>query len=277
MPGQPVIHTALILANAIFGLGSIIGALGLPATNPLAFTFVREIVAGFLLLTLSSVVGQRQKTRDHGDDDDELVKKDNYYLVPQRAHVLSFMLLGFFLFVNQAAYIMGIELGGPVTGSVWQPSAPIFTAAISMASGMEDWSARRLVGVLVAFLGCAAMILLSDRANDTTHGGTAAFLLGNLMFFLNCFSTACYILFSKQLLCLYPSLTVTAWSYNLASPLMFLAALASSQLPAFEALICPACGSQGTFTIPRAALPALSYYIVAMSVGSWGLILWSNQ
>jgi drug/metabolite transporter (DMT)-like permease len=283
---QPLVHAALILANIIFGLGSIIGALGLPATNPLAFTFERELVAGILLLILSFLVGSTSPLTGTADDE--------YLLIPKMRHWKSFATIGFCLFACQAGYICGLILVGPVTGSIWQPSTPIFTAAISMLMGLERKSSLRVTGVLLAFVGCTVMILTSyqdrqahfddddddDGSNEDEDGPLISiFLLGNALFFINCLSAACYILFSKDVLYLYPSLTVTAWSYLIAAPCMCLAAILSSATPAAEKVICPSCVHSDTsiFRIPSSALPALTYYILAMSVGSWGCILWANQ
>ncbi|CAB9508325.1 EamA-like transporter family [Seminavis robusta] len=265
MTATQSIHAALILANAIFGLGSIVGALGISQdTNPLSFTFVREICSGGILWALSA-----------------LCSNSNQKTLPELSQLRSFWKLGFLLFLNQAGYIVGILLAGPVTGSIWQPSAPIITVAISMIGGLEPWNARRVMGVMVAFGGCAAMVILSDRASDDTHGGTLNFWLGNALFLMNCTATAFYILSSKPVLLNYPALTVTAWSYLLASVFMLIAALSSASVPSIDTLICPACSLQeGTFptiTIPRATFPALTYYILFQSVASWGLILWANQ
>lgn len=281
----PVVHTVLILAHSIFGLGSIIGALGLPETNPLAFTFEREVAAGILLLILSFLVGSATPLKRSPVTG---VANDVYLLTPQIRHWKSFALLGFFLFTNQAGYLCGLFLAGPVTGSIWQPSAPILTAALSMLMGLEIKSTFRIAGVLVAFLGCTIMILISDRDRETHFDESdeddegpliSMFLVGNALFFINCLSTACYILFSKDLLSKYPSLTVTAWSYLFGAPFMFLAAVLSSIIPVAEEVVCPSCvhSDASIFRIPSSAMPALAYYVVAMSVGSWGCILWANQ
>ena len=303
---------ALILANSMFGLGSIIGALGLPETNPLVFTFVREVFAGIILFGLSYYFVM--KTSDMNKamrktnalkspidaDDNHLLhyqncpqnEEDNnrnnntikdtttntFLLFPQRQHYRKYAMLGILLFGNQSAYIVGLQTAGPVTGSIWQPSSPIFTAALSMIWGLESWNLYRIVGVFVAFGGCTAMVFLSDRDQDTTHGGTTAFIIGNFLYLTNCTCTAVFILLSKEVLQHYSSLTVIAWSYLLASPFMATAAYLSSKLPNFAHLICPTClSTDRAFSIPVEAIPALAYYIIAMSVGSWGFMLYANQ
>jgi len=194
-------------------------------------------------------------------------------------HMRHFALLGLILFINQGAFIVGIQLAGPVTGSVWQPSTPVLTACVSMLFGWEAFSWQRCMGVCLAFGGCATMVLLShsQREQDTAHGGSVAYWIGNVCFLSNCLATSCFILLSKPLLLVYPSLTVIAWTYLLASVGMFLAATLSSLWEDMEHFICPACIPGTTFQIPTATLPALAYYILAMSVGSWGLLVWCNQ
>ena len=103
--GLPLlVHAALILANSIFGLGSIIGALGLPETNPLAFTAIREIVAGHLLLFLSYYVGV--KSRQHSQSSYE-----EYLLIVKKEHLKPFFILALLLFMNQSVFIGTLQLG----------------------------------------------------------------------------------------------------------------------------------------------------------------------
>ena len=367
-----LVHIALITTNTIFGLGSIIGKLGLhEGTNPLSFTFLREVISGSILLSLSYYFSSSSNNNNNEDDensdvvqddeDEENVEDDGKaalepmlaagkrrsdvtrrttttttLILPQSMlHFRSFVMLGMLLFINQSFYLVGIQLGGPVTGSVWQPSAPIFTAVISMIWKLETWNIQRIVGVFVAFVGCSVMILLggsssssgrhqdNDESNDAKDptiqigggvGGsdvteTISFLIGNLLFCCQCLAASFYILLSKNLLSVYPSLTVTAWSYLLASPFMCISAFLSTKSKWSQELICPTCSSSSyssssfdhdvsesatttttsslssfllndSFSfiwIPKQTIPALAYYIFAQSVAAWGLILWSNQ
>jgi drug/metabolite transporter (DMT)-like permease len=322
MSKQVRIHAALAAANAMFGLGSIVGALGLAAgrTNPLAFTFVRQVLAGMLLLSLSLWTSNSSNCnssncstrpveylmdRDHKNHNENngggaykcssSPQHHSYYpLLPSsRLHWQAFARLGLLLFLNQAAYIVGLALAGPVIGSIWQPTSPILTAGISMLwCQWERWNWIRFMGVLMAFAGCAAMVLFNSSherrqpANDNdgkTHNGAttiASFWIDNVCFFSNCLAMSFYVLQSKQLLSIYPSLTVIGWSYILASLGTLFATFASSVWEPMEQLICPACDTTrtlGFLYIHPESIPALVYYILAMSVGSWGLIVWSNQ
>jgi drug/metabolite transporter (DMT)-like permease len=294
-------HVALITANGFFGLGAVVGALGLPATHPLMFAFVREVAAGILLLLLAVYA--------YGTVQPMSLRQA---LCGWRVHWKHFGILGLFVFGNQAGFIVGIKLAGPVTASVWQPSQPIMTAAICMACGMEPIRKVRVIGVLLAALGCMTMVLLknttktmvlpasivdlqddlfptvpsaigedsSPRDNGKSNTIDAGrYFMGNLLFFGNCLCTSLYIILSKRMLATFPAILVTAWSYNAAAICMLMALLMAASWPGGSStFFCPECpNEQEIWYLPRAALPALTYYILFASVASYGLITWANQ
>lgn len=306
-------HGALILANIFFGVGAVLGALGLPATHPLVFALLREIGAGAILLGVSSCWYRRpigsavRDSANDNDDDDEKPASLTYAWRAWRVHWKHFALLGLVVFGNQAGFIVGIKMAGPITASIWQPTQPIFTAAICMTLGWEPPQRKRLVGILVATIGCIMMVLLKastkveeiamqeepvavaykkeDNGTSNNYGlsSTAArYVIGNTLFFCNCLCTALYVILSKRMLAIYPAVWVTAWSYNAASVYMFFATLLATSTPGSEAFFCPECPVlqdplQRLVHIPSGAIPALLYYIVFASVGSYGLITWANQ
>lgn len=309
------VQGALILAQVFFGLGAVVGALGLPATHPLVFALAREFWAGLALLTLSVYYlhyqhqQQRQKHQDPANNHHHQDKKESttfaaspsallYATSAWRIHAKYFALLGFVVFGNQAGFIVGIKLAGAVTASVWQPCQPIFTAGICMAAGWEPVQAKRLAGIAVAFCGCVAMVLLKHKTNnlaindtksvsqqepnnEATIHNAAGYLLGNALLFTNCLCTSLFVILSKRMLSLYPSLLVTAWSYNFATIYMAAAVLVASTMPTVQTLLCPDCiqghADRSVWSIPTGALPALVYYVLFASVGSYGLLTWANQ
>ncbi|CAJ1966675.1 unnamed protein product [Cylindrotheca closterium] len=324
LPRQVYVHAALILANSLFALGSIVGALGLSTMNPLSFTLIREIVAGILLLLLSlifkaaigrQVSQQQQHTSEtepflvattiedynyyrilkHGRGHYKEEYQQNYYLIlPQNwKDWKSFMLFGFLVSTDLGACICGLHLAGPVVASIWQPSRTILTAAISMVLRLEKVNKWRILGVLVAFIGCVSIVLMNNNDHgredaDDQHvlqevqHSSLLFLLGNCLFFLACLCDSVLVLWSKELLKVYPPLTVAAWCYIFACPFMLVGLVTSSMVLSWQAVICTDCqpwdGSLlSLFSIPKDALPALLYYILAMSMSAWGLILWANQ
>mmetsp|Transcript_13120 Transcript_13120/g.24858 ORF Transcript_13120/g.24858 Transcript_13120/m.24858 type:complete len:418 (+) Transcript_13120:125-1378(+) len=283
-------HGALILANVFFGVGGVVGALGLKATHPLSFALLREFWAGLILLGISIYL---QNVNDHEAETSKRLSPSSHHssswlypLLAWRVHWKSFVLLGLAVFGNQAGFIVGIKMAGPVTAAVWQPSQPIFTAAISMALLLEPPQRKRILGITVAFIGCITMVLIKHNSNtkqdtstEAVHQHNAArYLMGNAFFFANCLCTSLYVILSKRMLALYPALLVTAWSYNFASLCMLGATVTAAALPASQAFFCPECSRDDPFWyIAPSAQFALVYYIVFASVGSYGLLTWANQ
>ena len=275
------VQAALIIAQICFGLGGVISALGLPACNPFAFALYREIAAGALLLLAvhSSISISSTATKSRIQPSPPILREWK-----------RFTLLGLALFGNQAGVIAGIKLAGPVAAAVWQPSQPIITAAICMMLGWEAPNARRIGGVILSFVGCASMVILSTRSNarsadDGMDGSDEltssssyrllATLVGHVLFFFNCLCTSLYVLLSKKVLKVYRPIQVTAWSYNIAAIFMVMLAYLSSLSGAAMEFLCPDC--QGTWIIPTGAMWALAYAIVFNSVIAYGMITWANQ
>jgi drug/metabolite transporter (DMT)-like permease len=299
-PSPMVVNTSLIVAQIFFGLGSVIAALGLPACNPFAFALYREIAAGLILLLAASIVSQQQNTTKSTSTKDTtaLVVTGSgvvqLLLTPLLVQLPRFLLLGLAIYANQAGAIAGIKLAGPITAAIWQPSQPIMTAAICMAFRWEPINGRRVVGVVLAFGGCVLMVLLhhnhppSNTTDDTnimaedtavstatTNKNPFSFLVGNVLFFINCLGTSLYVILSKKVLRLYPPLLVTAWSYNIAALFMALTAVVASASPSFMTFLCPDCTS--TWHIPSGAFFALGYFIVFNSVAAYAIMTWANQ
>lgn len=278
-PSATIVQASLVLGQTFFGLGSVIAALGLPACNPFAFALYREIAAGTILLGASiwqtnSSISTTASTAPSSPLHDW-----------QR-----FTLLGLCIFGNQAGVITGIKLAGAVAAAVWQPSQPITTAAICMALGREAPDRRRVAGVVLSFVGCAAMVVLSTNADaaatedekggDTFNGAdagerTTKELVGHFLFFVNCLCTSLYVILSKRPLLVYPPLMVAAWSYNIAAVFMGLTAFIMSLSPSAMLFLCPDCKT--VWNIPSGAIFALLYFILFNSVGAYAILTWANQ
>lgn len=250
------VHGALVLTQVMFGAGGVIGKLGLPATNPLLFALLREGCAGPILLAAAHVWTPTRV----GD----VVREWR-----------EFALLGLFIFGNQVSFIVGLKLSNPVAGAIWQPSQPIFTAVLAIWLGMEKPSARRLAGIGVAFVGCAAMVYLSASSVGVGSSALVDEIAGNCFFFVNCLATSLYVIRSKPLLRRFPALAVTAWSYMVAALFMAVTAVALNSSRAALDFLCKDCGGDA-WRVPEAALLALAYWILFQSVGAYALMTWGN-
>jgi drug/metabolite transporter (DMT)-like permease len=225
----------------------------------------------------------------------------SFLLKPLGTDFQRFCLLGFVMYGNQAGVIAGIKLAGPVAAAVWQPSQPIMTAAISMVAGWEVPNRSRIGGVLLSFVGCTVMVVMSMRSMTaavegstdtitnstippwiqiTTHASPTMFsrnkfMVGNFLFFINCLCTSLYVILSKRLLLVHPPLVVTAWTYNLAAIYMSATAVLTSLSSTMMTFFCPDC--IGTWTIPPRAIPALVYAVLFNSVIAYGIMTWANR
>ena len=257
------VHTALIAVQIFFGCGSVIGALGLPAFNPLVFALIREVCAGALLVTAS------------------VVTTGLWPWDVRREHVGRFVLLGMMIFGNQAGFIVGIKLANPVAASIWQPSQPIMTCAICMALGWEPLNSKRILGIFIAFAGCATMVAVdATQADSSGDSSVIRQLAGNILFFINCLCTALYVILGKRMLVIYPALCVSAWSYCYAAAIMAISTLLLSLSSDTMEFLCPDCKGSGyasNWRVPKGSLWALAYWITINSALAYALLTWANK
>mmetsp|Transcript_10012 Transcript_10012/g.14996 ORF Transcript_10012/g.14996 Transcript_10012/m.14996 type:complete len:410 (-) Transcript_10012:287-1516(-) len=273
-PNKLFVNAALMSAQIIFGISAVVGTIGLPSFHPLTFALVRESNATILLLLASHVVS-KAVGRSGGLFSGSFKKDWKIIFVS-----------GLGIFMSQAFYIVGIKLSTAVAASVWQPSQPIITAAVCMLLGWEPFNMKRVIGILIAFLGCSIMVLGgSGTATGESLGGDAegisgAFpnLMGQVSFFVNCLGSSLYVLASKRVIATgrYESVTVTAWSYLAATFMMGIFALTMSLSETLSSFICSDC-EKGIWHVPSSAIPALIWYILMTSSTAYGLITWANK
>ena len=94
-PSPRLVHSALLIAQIFFGVGSVVGSLGLPSMNPLAFALYREITASVILLFAAT--SRLGRAGGPGDP-----KKPALEAFAWLAHRRSFIILGALIFGNQA-------------------------------------------------------------------------------------------------------------------------------------------------------------------------------
>lgn len=271
-PNPFFVNCALIAPQLIFGISAVVGTIGLPSFHPLTFAIVREANATIILLLAAHAVS-KYAGRESGLWSGSL--KD-WKLI---------LLSALGLFMSQAFYIMGIKLSSAVAASVWQPSQPILTAAVCMVLGWEPFNFHRLLGIFVAFLGCAIMVLGGGTVTGESMGGggeeyNSAFsnMMGQVSFLINSCGSSLYVLASKRVLATgrYESVAVTAWSYLCATFMMIVFGLVMSTSESLSMFLCSDCEGS-VWHVPRSAIPALIWYIVMASSTAYGLITWGNK
>lgn len=202
-------------------------------------------------------------------------------LVPLRSDMVLFTGMGICIFTNQAFFIIGDKLAGPVISSAWQCSQPIFTLSISLVLGWEGASLLKTLGIAVSFLGGAFMICYGQPLHSPGFAG-------NILLLLNCLGTSLYVILGKFAMDRYPSLSITAWSYINASVMMAIAAGSLNTQCWFIEFVCPPdvgstaqCGKKPTsctaWSVPPEAVLPLVYWILFNSMAAYFLITWANR
>lgn len=264
-PGGCSVHGALIVTQVIFGGGAVVGKFGIQGANPLLFALIREGVAGPILWLLSFLRSGE--------------------LGPRRADWLRFVGTGLALYSNQLCFLLGLKFCDPVFGSAWQPSQPIFTVVLVIILGYEQPSLRKLLGILFAVAGATAMVILGSSASaGGDQNSTALVLTGNLLFFVNCLGTSCYIVFAKPLFARYAAISVTAWSYMVAASMMLVTVTIFNETPALLAFVCSSpheitkqsCIDQA-WIVPASMFLPLCYWVFLQSIAAYALMTWGNK
>jgi len=265
-PSTWKVHGALILTQVIFGVGAVVGKFGVAKFNPVVFILIREAIAGPLLLVLAF-----------------FREKSNWGISWE--DVPLFFIAGFCLFGTQTCFLIGVKLSSAVLGSAWQPSQPIITVFIAIMLGWERATTLKISGIIVAFLGSAFLVLTSETSfgRIILEGGDQVFY-GNLLFFVNCFETALYVIFSRRLLERYPSIIVTGWSYIFGSVQMGIVTVVINSMPGGLAFVCPPEESSDepsceAWHVPEdlATILPLLYWIFFNSVAAYFLMTWATQ
>jgi drug/metabolite transporter (DMT)-like permease len=255
-------NLGLAFVQVLFGIGSVVGELGLPATNPVLFALIREAISGpaLCLIALSYL---RYKS----------------IAMPQ-LNYSRYIMCGFAIFLNQFCATTGVKVAGGVAMAAWQPTQPIFSLVLGILLGYERFTIPKAAGILIAFLGVAFMVLFDAESSDKT---TNELVVGNLMFFLNCLGSSCYVIASKPLLrAQNPPIVVVGFSYTIASVFMTIACVIVTFVPALLKIVCPpdegsdpSCGTG--WSIPKKSILPLAYWIVFSSIICFGLITWANR
>ncbi len=266
-PSLYLVLFGLFSVHVIFGISAVIATIGLSSFHPLTFALIRGISASTILLLVSHFYSIS-------------VGREGGILSGSLKDWSKFAIAGLGIFASQACYITGIKLSSAVAASVWQPSAPIITAAVCMIIGWEPFSLARCVGILVAFLGCAIMVLGGNEGPSSGGKSTFSHILGQFFFLVNCFGASLFVLASKHIIGStqgrYESVTITAWSYVASTSYMLIFSVFMSFSDTVTALLCPDCGSN-IWHVPMHALPALVYFVLFTSCITYGLITWANR
>jgi len=278
VPSVLLVHVALIVTQLSFGGGSVVGKFGVHGTNPIVFALIREGIAGPLLVMIAIVLHRER---------------------PALNDIPRLLACGVCIFGNQLCFIVGVKLADPTTGSVWQPSQPIFTTALAVVLGYERPQLRLALGLLLAISGAVFMVLYGAETDSGKYE-----LWGHVLFFFNCLGTSGYVIFSKPFYSqivtqnqrcssiaerppgstMYKPLSVTGWSYIIGSVLMFITTLIFNAGAETLHFVChdddhsveQECVDD-PWRVPGSMWWCLAYWILGNSITAYGCMTWANK
>lgn len=139
------------------------------------------------------------------EEDRSIDREDWKYL-----GVFALITVGIYQFV----FAKGIEMTTATESSLVISTAPIWVFLISLVIGAETFDWRRMLGVLVGFVGVAMVIL---GRPDALSGGLDTNLEGDLVMIAAAILWASYAVFSRPLLEKYSPMKIVAYMHILGS------------------------------------------------------------
>lgn len=225
------IHGALFTVAALFSLNYIISKFGMRAFSPLSFAWLRVLGSAIILNALPM---------------------PREALPNRKVTVLA--ILG--VVTNQGLFLAGLALSSAHVAAILITTIPLFTLAITIASGRERATAAKIGGILLAAAG--ALLVVWGEGIE----GTPRSLLGALMIVGNSLSYSFYLVTSKPLMASYSARHVLARMFAFATVLM---------LP----ISAWSLAHESWRTIPSAAWLSLLAVIVGPTVAAYLINLWT--
>lgn len=244
-------NLAILLANSIFAIGNVVSAICLSGMNPVLFALIREGISGPLLCVIARC------------------KEGS--AAPQKAHICSFMLTGFCLFLNNLCFIVGIKLAGATAAGIWQPAQPLFITVIAILWGFETAAVLKFVGIFIAIGGCLFVLLVNVEVDSGN-----SMVLGNIVLFSQAVFCSLMYVSQKPLLVHYTPLTVLGYAYLIATLMMTITASIVNQSDYCLKKLCPDC-RDGGWHVPGQAWPGIAYFVLIVSAAAYFLVAWGNQ
>lgn len=243
-------HLCLACVQLLFGTTAVVGKLGLRASNPVAFTVWRFVLA------VPCLVASQRGLR-----------------LPPRSCVPALLLGAAALVGGNLGITLGIALSGQVTASAWQPLQLFFTAAISFILGTETISARKLVGLAFGLTGALIIVVTDPSLHmwpsvDQVRSFGSDSALGHAALLINTMSSGSLFVIRRRLVIqggLAPMFIVT-WLHIIASPLLLLFGLAAGSSESLRVVICGGCSSLLAAPAGTDVWLALAFYTLAPTI-----------
>lgn len=111
--------------------------------------------------------------------------------------------------------MFGLSHTSPIDGSIISTTTPLLVLLLSVFIGLERFTPKRTLGVLLGMAGTVAVIVTS---NSGLHEKSD--MIGNLLIFTSACVSAAYMVWFKRLLSKYRITTILMWIYCLSAIVM---------------------------------------------------------
>ncbi len=111
--------------------------------------------------------------------------------------------------------MFGLSHTSPIDGSIISTTTPLLVLLLSVFVGLERFTPKRTLGVLLGMAGTVAVIVTS---NSGLHEKSD--MIGNLLIFTSACVSAAYMVWFKRLLSKYRITTILMWIYCLSAIVM---------------------------------------------------------
>ena len=138
-------------------------------------------------------------------------------------------LIGFLTFFSVVGFIVALHWVSPFNAAVLQPTIPVFTSAIAVASGQERARAGNTIGVCFSVIGALLVAWATEHKASGAHaqipharaGGTNIAsqlpLIGNCILVAQCIASSWNCVLMKRVVRTYRPLWVTCWYYSIGA------------------------------------------------------------
>lgn len=188
-------HLALFFCNLIW-------ACAYPSYNFVMPKFIEPLPLLTITLTVTALISLISLVRHNKES--RRVERGDILAIVGAALLIAFLRKGMLMF--------GLSMTSPIDGSIISTISPVIVFVISVIVGLEGFSSRKALGVLLGFGGAIGVIL---SGNSAESGGSG--MLGNFFVLMCALISAIYVIWFKGLLKKYDPTTLLRWMFCIAA------------------------------------------------------------
>ena len=200
------VYIVIVLQTILGGATHIVAKSVTHDVDALTLTFLRSIVSSAGLIVLMWMRSPQMRISKH-----------------DRRHIA---LLGFLGIANQLLYMYGIHFTTAANGALLYATTPVFVLLFSKAYLGERITAKKSLGIVLAFVGVSLVIF--ERGISLS----AEYTYGNLVVLVAVFAWAMFTILGKPMVLKYGALQSTSYAAVLGACMVFpFGIVSASQFP----------------------------------------------